>query len=154
MIQSKILSPRSRYENHSRISHVDKNFSVSNLNKVSPRKSEINIISPNRKQWTISTAKRLHLSSDANISILTQTEMAFQRATNPSALNGGLKKKPDLRDGCLFNASRDKMKKDISFIKLHYDFDRHARQSEEIGIRHHLVAELKSKYPMIEISYD
>jgi hypothetical protein len=60
-----------------------------------------------------------------------------------------------MRDNSINAASRAKFKKEISFIKIHYDYERYTRQTEEITTRHNMIRDLRENYPDIaDISYD
>ena len=46
------------------------------------------------------------------------------------------------RDGSIFNASLDKEKKEGSYVKMHYDYQRYSSMREEIEVRKNMVAEM------------
>lgn len=62
---------------------------------------------------------------------------------------------PAIRDNSINAASRAKFKKEISFIKIHYDYERYSRQTEEITTRHNMIRDIKLHYPDInDLSYE
>ena len=62
---------------------------------------------------------------------------------------------PAIRDCGLGAASREKFKKQISFIKIHYNYEKFSRQSEDLTTRRMLVQDLQHNYPEItDIDYD
>ena len=46
------------------------------------------------------------------------------------------------RDHGLNAASRDSLKKEMSFMKIHNDFNYHARVTDEVGVRRQIINDL------------
>lgn len=79
------------------------------------------------------------------------------RISQHSPLNSSWSKSkfPAIRDCGLGAASRDRFKKQLSFIKIHYNYERFSRMTDEVGMRRSLVKDLQENYPQIDdISYD
>ena len=91
---------------------------------------------PLAKKWITNTRSKVNMSSDANISNMTISERKLITGVNSSFNFGNVNKLPPIRDNSLFAASHKKNKKEISFIKVHYDFERHTRYAEEVQLRH------------------
>lgn len=51
-------------------------------------------------------------------------------------------------------ASRERVKKEVSFIKVHYEYEIVSRQCEEVSTRRALVRDLLDNHPEIIIGYD
>jgi len=46
-------------------------------------------------------------------------------------------------------ASREKFKKQISFIKIHYNYEKFSRQTEEVSTRRAIIYDILHNYPTI-----
>jgi hypothetical protein len=140
-----------RQQYHSRASFLEEQFSPAKLkDKIAPKKSWIasgrirtlrnssEYLEPDVSTDTLRGARRANLSINPSQSSTVKLPAIYQ-----------------MRDNSINAASRAKFKKEISFIKIHYDYERYTRQTEEITTRHNMIRELRENYPDVaDLSFD
>lgn len=58
------------------------------------------------------------------------------------------------RDHSMNNASRELFQKEISYIKIHCDYEKCTRETDEARLKHNMIKSLRNNHPNIDISYN